>query len=214
MFHMSNDSGLFRDARRRGELAVPVRLYEAKLVHQFDHRWATYVGDGDESRDMTDAEKVDASKGVQPRYWLDESEGIDRLNSRSLPLQWAIGYRDICRNTDMRTLISAAIPTMAVDGGFPLLFPLAQSNLRGTSCALLIGNFNALVCDYVVRQKATGAHLKYFHVRQLPVLRYDGYSDDEQLAIVSRVLELSYTANDMHSFYAGVTSENPAFDSH
>jgi len=39
LFHMSNDSHLFRTAAQRGELADPVPLYEAKLIHQFDHRW-------------------------------------------------------------------------------------------------------------------------------------------------------------------------------
>src|SRR5690606_25528511 len=38
MFHMANDSHLFRDAPGPG--LVP--LYEAKMLHQFDHRWATY----------------------------------------------------------------------------------------------------------------------------------------------------------------------------
>jgi len=59
MFHMSNDSGLFRMREelegawfvlngsifeRNGEKFPP--LYEAKLFHQFDHRFATYDGDG------------------------------------------------------------------------------------------------------------------------------------------------------------------------
>jgi hypothetical protein len=54
---MTSDSNLFRNARRKSELTDPVPLYEAKMVHQFDHRWATYIGDTDDSRDMTDEEK-------------------------------------------------------------------------------------------------------------------------------------------------------------
>src|ERR1019366_6936234 len=49
LFNMTSDSGLFRDARSRRELADPVPMYEAKMVHQFDHRWATFVGDGENS---------------------------------------------------------------------------------------------------------------------------------------------------------------------
>lgn len=37
MLDMANDSHLFRD--RPGEGLLP--LYEAKMIHQFDHRWAT-----------------------------------------------------------------------------------------------------------------------------------------------------------------------------
>ncbi|MCS7017433.1 MAG: hypothetical protein NZM42_15125, partial [Gemmatales bacterium] len=42
MFHMSNDSHLFHTAPGEGRLP----LYEAKLLHQFTHRWATYGGAG------------------------------------------------------------------------------------------------------------------------------------------------------------------------
>jgi hypothetical protein len=39
MLHMSNDSHLFKDEPAPDRLP----LYEAKLIHQFDHRWATYT---------------------------------------------------------------------------------------------------------------------------------------------------------------------------
>ncbi|MGB5714765.1 MAG: DNA methyltransferase, partial [Waterburya sp.] len=42
MFDMSNDSGLFKN--EAGNNSLP--LYEAKMFHQFDHRWATYAEDG------------------------------------------------------------------------------------------------------------------------------------------------------------------------
>ena len=79
MFHMSNDSPLFRTAAQRDELSRPVPLYEAKMVHQFDHRWATYMDGGGSARDVTDGEKADASFQVQPRYWVEEREVLLRL---------------------------------------------------------------------------------------------------------------------------------------
>jgi hypothetical protein len=65
MFNMTSASHLFESA------AAPDRLplYEAKLMHQFDHRWATYTPDGD-SRDLTLAEKQDPAATVTPRYWV------------------------------------------------------------------------------------------------------------------------------------------------
>ena len=45
------------------------RLYEAKMIHQFDHRWATYERDGT-VRDVTLAEKQDPSFVSLPRYWV------------------------------------------------------------------------------------------------------------------------------------------------
>ena len=53
---MANDSGVFRTAEHsasvcaeRSRLADPkeifVPLYEAKMIHQFNHRWSTYYGE-------------------------------------------------------------------------------------------------------------------------------------------------------------------------
>jgi hypothetical protein len=47
MMDMANDSGLFFD--EPGPERLP--LYEAKMIHQFDHRWATYEANGKDSRD-------------------------------------------------------------------------------------------------------------------------------------------------------------------
>jgi N-6 DNA Methylase len=99
MFHMSGDSGFFRTPaqmeldgwrpdganwiRERSagvELRVP--LYEAKMIHHFDHRWATYspeAGDDEEgARDSTAAEKQDPSFEPSPRYWVPEDEVVLR----------------------------------------------------------------------------------------------------------------------------------------
>ncbi len=74
MFHMANDSHLFQDNPAEGLLP----LFEAKLIHQFDHRWATYTADGD-SRDMLLSEKQDPSQTARPRYWVDEREVLARV---------------------------------------------------------------------------------------------------------------------------------------
>lgn len=91
MFHMSNDSHLFRTRqqledegwqlegnifKRDGEVFLP--LYEAKMLHHFDHRWATY--EGLETRDLNVAEKEDPSMAVLPRYWVHEIEVMLRIS--------------------------------------------------------------------------------------------------------------------------------------
>jgi hypothetical protein len=65
LFNMTSDSGLFETASAPDRLP----LYEAKLSHQFDHRWATYTADGD-SRDLTLEEKQNPATTVTPRYWV------------------------------------------------------------------------------------------------------------------------------------------------
>jgi hypothetical protein len=89
MFHMSGDSELFKDT------AAPDRLplYEAKLIHQFDHRWATYMPDGG-SRDMTLAEKQDPHSSAAPRYWVDQREVWLRVTSLPDGLRKALRDRN------------------------------------------------------------------------------------------------------------------------
>lgn len=78
MFHMSNDSHLFADYD--GGEHLP--LYEAKMIHQFDHRWASYgvTTDGkDEADDVALADKQNPDFTVRPRYWVKEREVLARL---------------------------------------------------------------------------------------------------------------------------------------
>jgi len=82
MFHMSSDSGLFPTGTSESVVTLP--LYEAKMIHQFDHRWATYVDapdkpDGVEPLDVSDAQKADSTFVVRPRYRVDEREVLARV---------------------------------------------------------------------------------------------------------------------------------------
>lgn len=208
MFMMNTNSDLFRDATRRRELNEPVPLYEGKLVHHFDHRWATYFGDGDESRDLTDAEKSDPTRTVQPRYWLERSEVDDRLSEVAANRGWLLGFRDITNAMNERTVIAHVIPRSGVGNQFPLLF----SSENPGRIAALMGSLSSLVLDFHARHKVGGTHLNFYLAKQLAVLPPSAYSDADLQEIVPRVLELTYTADDLESFYADVVAENPAWD--
>ena len=95
LFNMTSDSGLFSSEIAHDRLP----LYEAKLIHQFDHRWATYMPDG-RSRDMTLAEKQDPQSSATPRYWVDQREVWLRVTS--LPDGLRKAMRD--RNEDATVL--------------------------------------------------------------------------------------------------------------
>ncbi|HOI99929.1 MAG TPA: hypothetical protein PL118_09945, partial [Rectinema sp.] len=83
LFNMTSDSGLFQNSPNASSLP----LYEAKMIHQFDHRWATYDLEGIGAsggaeptvRDVTDTMKEDPSFSVRPRYWVDRREVIARI---------------------------------------------------------------------------------------------------------------------------------------
>lgn len=97
MFDMSNDSGFFEsedELTRKGfdrsgaiwehsdgRRFLP--LFEAKMIHHYDHRWATYEGEDEDqgTRDVTLEEKQDPNFETTPRYWAPEDE-VDLRASR------------------------------------------------------------------------------------------------------------------------------------
>lgn len=74
MFNMTTASNLFLDKPE----ADSYPLYEAKMLHQYDHRWATYEPDGT-VRDVTIEEKMNPDYEVTPRYWVPKREVLNRI---------------------------------------------------------------------------------------------------------------------------------------
>jgi hypothetical protein len=225
MFHMANDSELFRTAAdltgegwasdgivyRQGEEAY-LPLYEAKMAHHFDHRWATY--DGMNSRELSLEEKGDPNRVAVPRYWVPHAEVAARLEQR-WERGWFIGWRDMTRNTDKRTLITSLIPAHGVGHKFLLLLAGGEPAVVGA----LYGNSCSLVLDYAARQKLGGTSMGNFVLKQLPVLhpevhgRATGWTQRLKVVdwLLPRVVELTYTAWDLQSFAADCGLDGPPF---
>ena len=349
LFNMTSDSGLFADSPATTDLPPRLPLYEAKMIHQFDHRWATYVDAASgapgavETADVSDAQKAVPGFAVRPRYWVNKREVLARVAQvptrvarawlalhaaqeamqrdavdaaladllRALaqwvagelfhqvsgvpsatgwtPTQaqphitpteaqlkarfprlndvlrgeglttkkalaefpkwamqnvdarladnelaaltevllstdcatvlcglldswmdcrsprWLMGWRDICRSTDERTVIASVVPRLAVGHTMPLLFtrqPAAKN-------AALLANWLSLTFDYVARTKVGGTHLTYGYLKQLPVLPPDRYTAADIDFIVPRVLELTYTAHDLKPWADDLASYDP-----
>ncbi len=186
--NMSSDSHLFHS--EPGEGLLP--LYEAKMIHQFDHRWATY--EGDSSHDCTLQEKTDPAFAVTPRYWVGETEVNKKLSDKNWDKGWLMGWRDITNATNERTVIASVVPKSGVGNQMPLMFANVE-NLK--LHATLLANLSALVLDFVARHKTGGTHMNYFIYKQLPVLPQDQYTEEDLTFIVPRVLELTYTTHDL-----------------
>ncbi|MCC5636270.1 DUF559 domain-containing protein [Nostoc sp. CHAB 5844] len=191
LFNMSTDSGLFKNEAAND--LVP--LYEAKMFHQFTHRWATYTDDGN-TRDLTDEEKGDASFAIQPRYWVSRVEVENRLADK-WHKDWLLGFRSICRSTDERTGIFSLLPKFGVGHKAPIIL-IDKKYVPLVGCFL--ANFNSLIFDFVTRQKIGATDFSYFIVKQLPVLPPELYTQEDIKFISDRVLELVYTAWDMQPF--------------
>ena len=352
MFDMSSDSGLFRDTPAGIGEARRLPLYEAKMTHQFDHRWATYVSapgkpGGVDTADIADAQKADPGFVVRPRYWLDEREvlariarvparvakawlathmagvyadleaeaslefavaswlagelmrrtgGIrdegkaatdkglgeaylrvlSRLDAEFRPLldslrqvragedigsflrwakqdaetplsdndlltlqdwqqtfhaasssgtrvqalvdridawmdtrspRWLMGWRDICRSTDERTVIAAVTPRVAIGHKLPVIRPVASR--APSRWVVLYANLCSLVLDYAARQKVGGTSLTYHYLKQFPVIPPDRYTESDLAFIVPRVLELTFTAHDLKPWADDLAAYDP-----
>lgn len=350
LFNMTSDSGLFAGTHAAPDEPRRLPLYEAKLIHQFDHRWATFIptpelpNDDWPSRDCTLAEHCDGSYRPSPRHWVGEREVLaciarvpsrvargwlvlhaareigdatvqdtapadlqlalaqwvagelfhaaagpapsakgwsaqqaqrhiapveqqlrarfsrleavlrgegmttrkaltdfpkwaaqnrdarlddaeltvlsetlrssaladallallDRWMDRRSP-RWLMGWRDICRSTDERTVIASVMPRLGVGHTLPLLFTEQPANLN----AALLGNWCSLTFDYVARTKVGGTHLTYGYLKQFPVLPPNRYTDADLAFIVPRVLELTYTANDLQAWGQDLAAYDP-----
>jgi len=195
LFNMASDSALFRESPAPGLMP----LYEAKMIHQFDHRWASYEElaerrGGHESRDLSDAEKRDVSRLIRPRYWLASQDVNDALDARNWRGGWVIGWRDITGVEKVRTVIASVLPRVGIGHTVPLLFATGHD---ATGHACLLANLNAIILDYVARTKVGGTHLTYGYLKQFPVLPPAAYDGAHVEFVAPRVLELTYTAVDL-----------------
>jgi hypothetical protein len=204
MFMMNTDSHLFFDEDGDGRLP----LYEAKLIHQFDHRWASYSVNGS-CRDTTLDEKQDSSYKAIPRYWVESVEVHERLKAQGWDRQWLMGWRDITNATNERTVIASVAPLGGAGNKWPLMIPAAS--YRGIMASLLIGNLSSLSYDFCARQKIGGTTMNFFIYKQLPVLSPSAYTQPAIDFIQPRVLELTYTANDLKSWAEDLGYDGPPF---
>jgi len=169
-------------------------LYEAKMMRQFTHRWATYQPNG-KMRDMTLDELRDPHSVPLPRYWVDEREIEARLEHWDRG--WLLGFREVTNVTNERSAILTIIPRTSVGHKMPLIFDILSEPTQAT---LLLACTNAYVHDFATRQKIGGMSLSYFIAKQLPVIPLHTYTPALLDFITPRVLELTYTAWDLQPF--------------
>lgn len=233
MLHMANDSGLFRtraqmelsgctlaENRFVGPDGEYVPLCEAKMLHCFDHRFGTYEGQTDAQANQGKLPELDSDAHADPSrfsfpwYWVQRDEVDERL-SGVWDRGWLLGWRDICRSTDSRTLIASLIPRSAVGHKLPLMLP----NAGAPRIAALYANLCSFVLDYAARQKIGGTSLTYFIVKQLPILAPNVYERDMAWTrgvvlgdwLLPRALELTFTAWDLEPFGRDVGYDGPPF---
>ena len=152
MFDMSNDSNLFLTRQeleedgwqlygnvfsRDGERYLP--LYEAKLFHQYDHRFATFDGVSTEdtrkgsARAMTSDEKAKPRAVALPRYWVPEDEVLSRLDKRVNNTQLTDQTRPDQTRPDQTRPDQTRPDQTRPDQTLNILAELARNSLSGKS---------------------------------------------------------------------------------
>jgi len=225
MFHMTNDSHLFRTEeeleeegcypvkgntwKRDEEVFIP--LYEGKMVQMYDHRAASVVVHPENVH--RPAHPVPAKEEEhQDRMWLPTPQYWVAREHVTLQKKWTIAFKDVTAPTNERTMIAAALPAYALGNTLPAFVPgtpgarvLADGWRYVASAPLLLATLNSFAFDFVARRKIQGQHLNLYIVEQLPVVPAESFSTQvsgQRLADMVReeVLHLSYTAVDMTPF--------------
>ena len=177
--NMTDDAFLFHQKQKLNMLP----LYEGKIIHQFTHQYNV------------------------PRYWIDEEEGRKYLLRRGeidkgqkLHYQYyRLCYRDVARNTDIRTMIATIIPKNIFTVN---TLVMAKPGNNYKQLLLAVSMLNSFTCDFIIRQKVT-AHCNMFYVYQLPVPRLtegDRYFNE----IVERAAKLICTTPEFDDLAAAV----------
>ena len=228
MFHMTNDSHLFRTAAelddegfyrvagnrwQKGEdLYLP--LYQGRMIHQFDHRANSVRVNPDSTHNPYLSEDVGEEQHADPhflpesQYWVPAAsvEGTF-AEGRGFPLV----LRNIARTTDVRSVIGSIAPKYGYGNSLPML---VTNDSLTTAC--LAANLNAVCLDFVARQKIQGTNLNLYMLEQFPVIAPEDY--DRQFGnttardlVRDHVLRLTYTAEDMVPFARDLGCDGPPF---
>ncbi len=203
MFHMSNDSHLFRTRTQmeaegftlmgnrfvKGD-EVWLPLYESKMIWHFDHRFGSYAGiDSRTSTQInspTPGQYQDPCYQILPWYWVNKEE-VERQTDR----KWFLGFRDITNSTNERTMISSIVPLSAIGHTQPLIISTKPIGLQLNLCGML----SSITFDIIARQKVGGTHMTYGYLKQLPTIDLEVSNH-----ITSIVFELYYVSFDIKAF--------------
>jgi len=168
MFHMTNDSGLFRTRDelevdgwtlegnlwvKNGEKMLPV--YEGKMVAAWDHRAANIIINPDNAQRsqqkelLSNDEKSDPRRCALPYLWVAEKHVNDRRGAWIEP--WSLTVKRVSSSSNRRTVVPCLVPDCGISY---TLYRVETSGSIEQTLALgaLLGSF---AFDYIVRQKSS-----------------------------------------------------------
>jgi hypothetical protein len=211
MFHSSNDSDKFVQTFGKTTTALNfVPLYEAKYFQQYDHRHGTFESVPPAGMYRVKAatrypsleEKNSPSTLVVPRYVIEKSLVNERLGQR-WSRNWMIAFRKTVQAlTNARCTVFCLLPCVGATDKAIVVLPRAEL----PQTAFLLGALNSFIFDYLLQQRLGLSGLSNFVLSQVPTVSPAIAADEIAWWqspcewVLSRILELSYTAWDLTPF--------------
>ena len=192
-------------------------VYEAKLLHHFDHRYASFTqanGSSPEVELVSAAQKRAPAFVVSSRYWIRSTVFKERVRDRPINFQGILSVRGITNATNERTTITCIRPLS------PAFNSVGNAFTRtATEALFLCACLNSFAADYVSRQKLGGSNMDPFVFFQLAVVAPEtakmpcAWDEDHSVfsLVRSRALELTYSAWDLQPFARDLGYDGPPF---
>ena len=195
--HMTGDSHFFRKLGDKKAGKGQLRLYEGKMIHQFDANFCPATSAVEETEIREELLRKDIFRIAQflrdekveklDRQALPESrDELDKMlrdifDKREFKLQYEFdrfAYREVARSTDERTIIGALIPKGAVMAHTLMyLSPynyeldgkrqLQQREIAEDEALCVLSLANSLTLNFYIRSKVS-AHVSAFQFLELP----------------------------------------------
>jgi hypothetical protein len=186
-------------------------LYEGKMIHLFDHRWASFIGSKFHENSLS--LRKDSNFLANGRYWVKYDDVNNWLNQKKWKKNWFIGLRNITNSTNERTIIVDVFPKNPVGHSINIVL------INREKAESILSMLSSFVCDYIIRLKIGGENLSNFIINQLPVLSPNVFDKDCLWSpnetnfqfIMKRVIELTYTAYDLEPFADDSGYSGPPF---
>ena len=216
MFHMTNDSRLFRTKSElvENEAAWPIEhgcyesadgvwlpLFEGKSVQIYNHRYASIITPVGSVSGQGQSLYSSLENLSSPDYFPETRYWVNSMHTSGIETGYSIGFNDVCNTNNERSLIAAIVPQVGTGNTLPLL-----DGMGAHDASVLLGNLNSIPCDYFARNKIQSRHLNKYILEQLPIIPPEQFKNrkfgSKTAAEVVRlaVLELTYTAHDLTSF--------------
>lgn len=170
-------------------------------------RWLRKSTTGTDWRDLQrktplDSDDLMALADAEPDALTQAARLVDRKQPR-----WLMGWRDICRSTDERTVIATVFPKVGAGDKVLLIHPTRNPE----HCSLFLALLDSLALDFIARQKFGGTSLKYHYMKQFAVPLPENFSCPDLNYVTPRIVELTYTSHTMRPWAADLGHVGPLF---